>query len=67
MYYVSAMLFGRKKEEWKGRRRDKVVSITFPTELLSKVDEVAKQYGITRSEFIRSAVVEKLNKLGNQT
>ena len=57
------MFFRRKKDEWKGKRRSRVVTITLSPETLEKLDEITKKYGISRSQFIREAVIEKIERL----
>ena len=53
----------KKKDEWKGKRRGRVVSITLSEELLTEIDEIAKRYGVTRSQLIRDAIIEKIERL----
>jgi hypothetical protein len=38
----------------------KVKTIMIPPELEKKIQQYCKKYGLTRSEFIRNCVIEKL-------
>ena len=53
-------LFGNKKvkDDWRGRRRGKTITVTLSQELLTKVDIYAKRHGLKRSEVIRVALAE---------
>ncbi|ACP38619.1 ribbon-helix-helix domain-containing protein [Saccharolobus islandicus] len=57
------MLFGKKKEEWKGKRKGKIVSVLLSNELYTKLDILAKRYGVKKSQIIRDAIIEKLEKM----
>lgn len=60
------LLFGGKKETWKNKRRGKIITIQLPEELYAEIDAITKKYGISRSQFIRDAVIEKLMRLETQ-
>ena len=41
--------------------------LSFPEILISKSDDAASQLGVSRSEFIRQAVIHELEKLAKRT
>ena len=43
------------------------LQIKFRDELISKIDQFTEEFFVTRSEFIRQAVIEKLHRLSPQT
>lgn len=51
-----------KLSDYEVSRKMKVVSFTIPTELLNEIKPYIKKLGITRSEFIRSLIQEKISK-----
>jgi len=55
---------GKKKDpEWTGKKRGRIFSIQLSDELYNKLDEVSKKYGIPKSQLMRDALIEKLNRL----
>ena len=55
----------RKKNEknWEGKKRGKIFSIQLSDELYNKLEEISKKYGIPKSQLVRDALIEKLNRL----
>jgi metal-responsive CopG/Arc/MetJ family transcriptional regulator len=49
------------------RRLTKVLSVSLPPELEKKVGLAAKHRGVTRSQFIRLAVLDALVEQGSRT
>lgn len=45
----------------------KSLLLSFPEMLISKSDDAANQLGVSRSEFIRQAVIHELEKLAKRT
>lgn len=45
----------------------KSLLLSFPEILISKSDDAANQLGVSRSEFIRQAVIHELEKLAKRT
>jgi len=57
-------MFGiHKKPEWEGKKKGKIFSIQLSLELYGRLEEVSKKYGIPKSQLIRDALIEKLNRL----
>ena len=55
---------GKKKDpEWTGKKRGRIFSIQLSDELYNKLDEISKKYGIPKSQLMRDALIEKLNRL----
>ena len=60
--------FLRKEEEsWKGRRRNKRVTILLPGDLVEEVDGFARRHGLKRSDVVRVALAEFLERLNSST
>jgi predicted DNA-binding protein len=55
----------RKKSEpsWEGKKKGKIFSIQPSDELYNKLDEISKRYGIPKSQLMRDALIEKINRL----
>ena len=45
----------------------KSLLLSFPEILISKSDKAANQLGVSRSEFVRQAVIHELEKLAKRT
>jgi predicted DNA-binding protein len=59
-------MFGlRRKSElsWVGKKKGKIFSIQLSDELYNRLDEISKKYGIPKAQFVRDALIEKLNSL----
>lgn len=54
-----------KKNEpnWGGKKKGKIFSIQLSDELYNKLDELSKKYGIPKSQLVRDAIIEKINRL----
>ena len=50
-------------DEWKGRRRNKRVTVLLPKDLVDEVDGFAKRHGLKRSDVVRVALAEFLDRL----
>jgi len=60
------LMFGlRRKSElsWVGKKKGKIFSIQLSDELYNRLDEISKKYGIPKAQFVRDALIEKLNSL----
>jgi predicted DNA-binding protein len=59
------LLFGRKKSEpaWYGKKKGKIFSILLSDELYNRLDEISREYGISKAQLVRDALIEKLNRL----
>ena len=55
--------FLRKEDEWKGRRRNRRVTVLLPGDLVDEVDGFAKRHGLKRSDVVRVALAEFLDRL----
>jgi predicted DNA-binding protein len=54
-----------KKNEpgWTGKKRGKIFSIQLSEELYNQLDMISRKYGIPKSQLVRDALIEKLNRL----
>ena len=55
--------FGKKNPEWVGKKKGRIFSILLSEELYNKLDEVSRKYGIPKSQLVRDALIEKINRL----
>jgi len=56
--------FGKKKDpEWVGKKKGRIFSILLSDELYTRLDEVSRKYGIPKSQLVRDALIEKINRL----
>jgi len=55
---------GKKKgPEWTGKKKGRIFSIQLSDELYNKLDEISRRYGIPKSQLMRDALIEKINRL----
>ena len=52
----------KEADDWRGKRRNKRVTVLLPKDLVDEVDGFAKRHGLKRSDVVRVALAEFLDR-----
>jgi len=53
----------KKENNWEGKKKGRIYSIVLSDQLYGRLEEISRKYGIPKSQLMRDALIEKLNRL----
>lgn len=53
----------KKENNWEGKKKGRIYSIELSDQLYGRLEEISRKYGIPKSQLMRDALIEKLNRL----
>ena len=60
---MSGEILSKKKDKYGREKKGKTFSMQLSNTLYNRLDDLSKRYGIPKSQLVKDALIEKLNRL----